>query len=138
MQAAVRCKPFSTLPLAGSITLCQDPIGWKAPIRHHSPSSTPNADPTTPSKQQHPAALGLQPDQDMQPAQDNDLDVDSPTATANGPAVQPVSVEKKKKKPGKAAAKQPEGACDNGQAGAAAQEDPEKKAKKVRHLDVYQ
>ena len=94
-----------------------------------------NAGLTTPPKQQHPAGRGVQPDEDMQPAQGDDVDVDSPTATANGPAVQPVSVEQKKK-PGKNAAKQPESAI-NLQAGAAAQEDPEKKAKKVRHLDVH-
>ena len=123
---------------AGSITLCQDLIGWKAPIRHHSPSNTPNASLTTPPKQQHPAGLGARPDEDTQPAQEDDVDVDSPTATANGPAVQPVSVEQKKKKPNKAAAEQPESASNNGQPSAAAQEDPEKKAKKVRHLDVHQ
>lgn len=80
----------------------------------------------------------MQPDQDRQAAPEDDTDVDSPTATANGPAVQPVSVEKKKKKPGKAAAKQPENASDNGQAGEAIHEDPEKKAKKVTQLDVCQ
>lgn len=137
MQAAICCKSFPTLPFAGRITLCQDPVGWKAPIRHHSPSNTPNGGPTTPAKQQHPAGLGVQLDQDMQPAQDDDVDVDSPTATANGPAVQAVSVEKKKKKLEKAAAKRPEGASGNGQAGAAAQEDPEKKAKKVNRLNVH-
>lgn len=67
----------------------------------------------------------------MQAAHEDE--VDSPTATANGPAVQPVSVEKQKK-PAKAAAKQAENAPENGQAGSAAQEDPEKKAKKVRDM----
>lgn len=80
----------------------------------------------------------MQPSQDRQAAPEDGVDVDSPTATANGPAVQPVSVEKKKKKPGKAAAKQPESASDNGQAGEAAQKDPEKKAKKVTHLDAHE
>lgn len=72
----------------------------------------------------------MQPDQDMEPADEEE--VDSPTASANGPAVQPVSVEKKKKKkPGKPAAEQAGSAVENGQAGSSAQEDPEKKAKKV-------
>ncbi|KAL3156713.1 hypothetical protein ABBQ38_000987 [Trebouxia sp. C0009 RCD-2024] len=107
-----------------------DSIGWKAPVRHYSPSSGPTADPSTPHKQQHPANLGLQPDQAMQAAHAaHEDEVDSPTATANGPAVQPVSVEKQKK-PAKGAAKQAEHAPENGQAGSAAQEDPEKKAKK--------
>ena len=71
-------------------------------------------------------------------AQHADDGVDSPTATANGPAVQPVSAEKAKK-PGKQPAKQPSGTAAAGaaaggceQSGAAAQEDPEKKAKKVQ------
>lgn len=112
--------------------MCQDPVGWKAPVRQHPPSNGPTPGPTTPPKQQQPAALGVQADHDMQAAPEEEVEVDSPTATENGPAVQPVSVEKKKKTAGKAAAKQPESASENGQA--AAQEDPEKKAKKVRHL----
>ncbi len=100
--------------------MCQDLIGWKAPVRAHQAS--------TPPKQQRPSDLSMQPDQDMQPA--NDGDVDSPTATANGPAVQPVSAEKAKK-PSKAAAKQAAAGQEGDQGAAAGQEDPEKKAKKV-------
>lgn len=100
--------------------MCQDPIGWKAPVRSQHPS--------TPPKQQRPSDLSTQQDQDMQPADDGD--VDSPTATANGPAVQPVSAEKAKK-PGQGEAKQAAGASQGDQSGLAGAEDPEKKAKKV-------
>ena len=70
----------------------------------------------------------MQSDQGREPS--NGDDVDSPTATANGPAVQPVSAEKAKK-PGKAVAKQAGASAEGGESGSAAQEDPEKKAKKV-------
>ena len=101
--------------------MCQDSIGWKAPVRSQHPS--------TPPKQQRPADLSTQQDQEMQPV-DEDGDVDSPTASANGPAVQPVSAEKAQKA-SKAEAKQAAGASDGDQAGASASEDPDKKAKKV-------
>ena len=104
--------------------MCQDPVGWK--VKHSQPS--------TPPKQQRPTDLSMQQNGDAQHADDG---VDSPTATANGPAVQPVSAEKAKK-PSKQPAKQASataaaGAANGGgeQSGAAAQEDPEKKAKKV-------
>ena len=64
-------------------------------------------------------------------------DLDSPTATANGPAVQPVSAEKAKK-PSKAVAKQSEASAEGGEADSAVQEDPEKKAKKVSHALMLQ
>ncbi len=46
--------------------MCQDLIGWKAPVRAHQAS--------TPPKQQRPSDLSMQPDQDMQPANDGDVD----------------------------------------------------------------
>lgn len=101
--------------------MCQDLIGWKAPVRSQHPS--------TPPKQQRPADLSMQQDQQMQPP-DADGDVDSLTASANGPAVQPVSAEKAKKA-SKAEAKQAAVASDGDRAGATGPEDPEKKAKKV-------
>lgn len=110
---------------AGGFTLCQDPVGWK--VRPQQAA--------TPPRQQRPADLSMQQNGSAPPPED--VDVDSPTATANGPAVQPVSAEKVKRKAGKDGTKQPSpaaaAAAANGgdQAGAAAQEDPEKKAKKV-------
>ncbi len=71
----------------------------------------------------------MQQDQEVQ-APDDDGDVDSPTASANGPAVQPVSAEKAKKG-SKAEVKQAAGTSDGDQAGVSGPEDPEKKAKKV-------
>ena len=101
--------------------MCQESIGWKAPVRSQHPS--------TPPKQQRPADLSMQQDQEMQAPHD-DGDVDSPTASANGPAVQPVSAEKAKKG-SKGEVKQAACASDGDQAGASGPEDPEKKAKKV-------
>ena len=114
------CACTESLFNSGGFTMCQDPVGWKATVRSQSPS--------TPPKQQRPTDLTMQSDQDMEAV--NDDDVDSPTATANGPAVQPVSAEKKKK-PGKAAPKQAVPASKGEQPASAEQEDPEKKAKKV-------
>ncbi|DBB14039.1 TPA: hypothetical protein ACH3X3_001004 [Trebouxia sp. C0006] len=107
-------------PFVGGFTMCQDSIGWKAPVRSQHPS--------TPPKQQRPADLSMQQDQEMQAPHD-DGDVDSPTASANGPAVQPVSAEKAKKG-SKGEVKQAACASDGDQAGASGPEDPEKKAKK--------
>ena len=101
--------------------MCQDSIGWKAPVRSQHPS--------TPPKQQRPADLSMQQDQEMQAPHD-DGDVEIPTASANGPAVQPVSAEKAKKG-SKGEVKQAACASDGDQAGASGPEDPEKKAKKV-------
>ena len=112
----------------GDVTLCQDPIGWKVPIR------TPSQ-PSTPQPTQHPKANQQQtaghPIKQLEVSQEPVANgqVDSPTATSNGPAVQPVSAKKKgaDKSKGK-----PRQATDDAAGGDAKHEDPEKKAKKVR------
>ena len=102
--------------------LCQDPIGWKAPVRTSQPSTPQHAKQATqtaglPVKQlevsEEPIANG---------------GIDSPTATSNGPAVQPVSAKKKGGDKGKG---KPDEASVDGAGGAKTSEDPEKKAKKA-------
>lgn len=112
----------------GDVTLCQDPVGWKAPIRNPSQPSTPQSTQHPKANQQQTAGHPIkQLEVSQEPVANGE--VDSPTATSNGPAVQPVSAKKKgaDKSKGK-----PQQATDDSAGGDAKHEDPEKKAKKVR------
>ena len=107
--------------------MCQDPIGWKAPIRTPSQPSTPQPTKHTKASQQQTAGLPTkQLEMTEEPIANGD--VDSPTATSNGPAVQPVSAKKKGAEKGKG---KPQQATDDAAGNGAKNEDPEKKAKKV-------
>lgn len=121
-----------SIRLTGDISLCQDPIGWKAPVRAPQPT-TPKQQKAKQQQQQQPQQTNHQQTANL-PIKQLEVteepiangDVDSPTATSNGPAVQPVSAKKSK-----GSGKPQQAANATGGDEANVSEDPEKKAKKV-------
>lgn len=119
---------------AGDISLCQDAIGWKAPDQSSQPTTPKQQKAAQHQQASHQEAEGLPVKQlDVTQGPLVNGDVDSPTATSNGPAVQPISAKKNGEK-GKG--KPQQATEDAGGQGAKVNEDPEKKAKKVIILPV--